>query len=96
MWEWGGGGAQDNYLTEEQLAEQESEVDDLLLQFKAKGNVRKARAPVAEMNGSKLDRRRAEDIPADELLQVGRVPPPSAAVTPLCSLSSTLCVWCVW
>jgi len=61
---------QDNYLTEEQLAAQEAEVDDLLMQFKAKGNVRKSRQPVADMNGSKLDRRRAEEIPAEELLQV--------------------------
>ena len=62
---------QDSFLTEDQRAAEEAEMDDLLTSFKKKGNVKKNRKP-AFSDLKTMYSKDAHHTPAEELLEVGR------------------------
>jgi hypothetical protein len=71
----GGAASQDAFKTEEEKQAQEEEIDDLLANFKTKGNVRKARKnPHGDV--TTMYPRDAHHTPAEQLLAVrARAPP---------------------
>mmetsp|Transcript_17094 Transcript_17094/g.32731 ORF Transcript_17094/g.32731 Transcript_17094/m.32731 type:complete len:265 (-) Transcript_17094:270-1064(-) len=57
---------QDNFMTEDQRSAEDAEVDDLLAQFKVKGNVRRGRSAIPKETS---DKRAPHQVPTEELLK---------------------------